>query len=59
MYNLEDSMVELKHNAQTSKHKHFSFVLESSVSALIIIFLNEFPLFVFYFMIYNAQPHES
>ena len=32
MYNLEDSMVELKHNAQTSKHKHFSFVLESSVS---------------------------
>ena len=27
MYNLEDSMVELKHNAQTSKHKHFSFVL--------------------------------
>ena len=29
---LEDSMVELKHNAQTSKHKHFSFVLESSVS---------------------------
>ena len=32
MYNLEDSMVELKHNAQTSKHKHFFFVLESSVS---------------------------
>ena len=32
MYNLEDSMVELKHNAQTSKHKHFLFVLESSVS---------------------------
>ena len=29
---LEDSMVELKHNAQTSKHKHFSFVLESSIS---------------------------
>ena len=27
MYNLEDSMVELKHNAQTSKQKHFSFVL--------------------------------
>ena len=58
MYNLEDSMVELKHNAQTSKHKHFSFVLESSVSSL-IIFLNELPLFVFYFMIYIAQPHES
>ena len=34
MYNLEDSMVELKHNAQTSKHKHFFFVLESSVSKL-------------------------
>ena len=32
MYNLKDSMVELKHNAQTSKHKHFLFVLESSVS---------------------------
>lgn len=32
MYNLEDSMVELNHNAQTSKHKNFSFVLESSVS---------------------------
>ena len=33
-YNLEDSMVELKHNAQTSKYKHFLFVLESSVSEL-------------------------
>ena len=32
MYNLEDSMVELKQNAQTSKHKHFSSVVESSVS---------------------------
>ena len=32
MYNLVDSMVELKHNAQTSKHKHFFFVLESSIS---------------------------
>ena len=32
MYNLKDSMVELKHNAQTSKHKHFLFVLESSIS---------------------------
>ena len=36
MYNLVDSMVELKHNAQTSKHKHFSFLLEYSVSYLII-----------------------
>ena len=34
MYNLEDSIVELKHHAQTSKHKHFLFVLESSVSEL-------------------------
>ena len=32
MYNLADSMVELKHNAQTSKQQWFSFVLESSVS---------------------------
>ena len=32
MYNLADSMVELKHNAQTSIHKCFSFVLESFVS---------------------------
>ena len=47
MYNLADSMVELKHNAQTSKQEWFSFVLV------------ELPLFVFYFMIYNAQPHES
>ena len=29
MYNLEDSIVELKHNAQTSKNKHFSFVLQN------------------------------
>ena len=32
MYNLADSMVELKHNAQISKQQWFSFVLESSVS---------------------------
>ena len=32
MYNLADSMVELKHNAQTSKQQWFSFVLESSIS---------------------------
>ena len=32
MYNLEDSMVDLKHNAQTSKQQWFSYVLESFVS---------------------------
>ena len=57
MYNLEDSMVELKHNAQTSKHKHFSFVLESSVSELPKCFSTWFVTFCFY--LYNAQFHES
>ena len=52
--------VQFRHNAQTSKHKHFSFALESSVLELPkLCFLNELPLFVFYFTIYNAQPHES
>ena len=31
MYNLADSMVELKHNAQISKQQWFSFGLESSI----------------------------
>ena len=57
MYNLEDSMVELKHNAQTSKHKHFLFVLESSVSELPKYFSTRFAIICFYFMLYNAQPH--
>ena len=56
MYNLEDSMVELKNKAQTSKHKHFFFVLESSVSELPKCFSTWF---VFYFMPYNAPFHES
>ena len=59
MYNLEDSMVELKHNAQTSKHKHFFFVLESSVSELPKTFSTWFAIIIFYFMSYNAQFHES
>ena len=59
MYNLEDSMVELKHNAQTSKHKHFLFVLESSVSELPKCFSTWFAIICFYFMSYNAQFHES
>ena len=59
MYNLEDSMVELKHNAQTSKHKHFFFVLESSVSELPKCFSTWFAIICFYFMSYNAQFHES
>ena len=59
MYNLEDSMVELKHNAQTSKHKHFLFVLESSVSELPKCFSTWFAIIIFYFMPYNAQFHES
>ena len=59
MYNLEDSMVELKHNAQTSKHKHFLFVLESSVSELPKCFSTWFAIICFYFMSYDAQFHES
>ena len=59
MYNLEDSMVELKHNAQTSKHKHFLFVLESSVSELPKYFSTWFAIICFYFMSYDAQFHES
>ena len=59
MYNLEDSMVELKHNAQTSKHKHFLFVLESSISELPKCFSTWFAIICFYFMSYDAQFHES
>ena len=59
MYNLEDSMVELKHNAQISKHKHFLFVLKSSVSELPKCFSTWFAIICFYFMSYNAQLHES
>ena len=59
MYNLKDSMVELKHNAQTSKHKHFFFVLESSVSELPKCFSTWVAIICFYFMSYNAQFHES
>ena len=59
MYNLEDSMVELKHNAQTSKHKHFLFVLESSVSELPKCFSTWFAIICFYFMSYDTQFHES
>ena len=56
MYNIEDSMVELKHNAQTSKHKYFFFVLESSVSELPKpFFLNELSLFVFTFTMHNSM----
>ena len=47
MNNIEDSMVELKHNTQTSKHKNFLFVLESSISELPNVFLHDLPLFVF------------
>ncbi len=59
MYNLEESMVEHKHNAQTSKHKHFLFVLESSVSELPKCFSTWFSIICFYFMSYDAQFHES
>ena len=54
MYYLEDSMVELKHNAQTSKHKHFLFVLESSESELPKSFSTWFAIICFYFMSYDA-----
>ena len=53
MYNLEDSMVELKHNAQTSKHKHFFFVLESSVSELPKCFSTWFAIICF--LLYALQ----
>ena len=58
MYNLEDSMVELKHNAQTSKHKHFSV---SRIFHIIIAQKNStwIAIICFYFMLYNAQFHES
>ena len=54
MYNLEDSMVELKHNAQTSKHKHFSFVLQNLpyLNCPNFFFLNELSLL---YLLYALQ----
>ena len=60
VYNLEDSMVELKHNAQNLETQALLLCsLESSISELPKCFSTWFAIICFYFMSYNAQFHES